>query len=800
MRQALRYLIRRAGYSLSAILTLALGIGLVSTQYSLIDGLLLRPLPFAAGEEIFHVAHRGSEGGWRTLPLAEFVAQQEATQGELEMAAFQSMSQNMVGTDGLPQRVWGSAVSAGFFDLLRVAPILGRGFDPAEGQSGAAPVVLLGETLWRDAFAAEPGLLGQAIEINGVRHTVIGILPTGVRFPFQDQLWTNLMLPPPGTTPVEGSANEVQALARLPAGLAPTAAAQALTLATERFRRQHGDAEPVAPMLVRPVPLAYNGNAQTVVLMGSMLAMTLLVLVLACANVANLLFVQAIDRLRELAVRAALGAGRWRIIGQLLLEGGLLTLAGSLLGLLLAYGGIALLQHETAARIDMAGWIQFDLNGRVLAVSIAAGMLAGLVASLLPALRIARSDLAQRLRSDGRGQVGAHGLRWKRWMISGQFALAAAALLMALLLSLSVQRSGQSTLQFDPDALLIGRLELQGPQYAEAAARSRFYEQLLARLQSLPGVAAASVSSRDLIAQGVYTGVELAGSPVSRRQDQPQAFLEVVSRDYFRVVDRQALRGRVFNHTDAVDSPPVALINEAFATQHYGESDPIGQQLRSDREDGQWATIIGVVPDLHMQGLGNAGSGAGWYLLQEQIGWGWLDLLLRVEGPAETLIEPARRVVAELDPGLPVHSVQTLRGRTDRAMAALAITSAMAGSFALAAVLLASIGAYALLAYGVRSRTRELGLRLALGAGASRVIGDLLRQDLARVGLGIFAGLLIGALLVQPLTPILPHVSSDEPGLYLLVGAVLVCAGLLAAWLPARRAARIDPQLALRSD
>lgn len=798
---ALRQLLHRKGFLLTAVLTLGLGIGLVATQYSLVDGVLLRPLPFPDGDRIWHVARDGAHGSddWSALNVQEFLVQRDGQQSFEKLAAFRSETFNLVDGGGVPQRLWGSAVTSDFFDLLRVQAALGRTFVAGEDAPGAPLRAVIGHATWRDLFGGDPGVVGRSVRLNGRSAEIIGVMPEGFIFPYSDTVWVNLALPVPGA-PLDPVA-AVQGLGLLATGVDPRAAAAELEIGAQRFRAARGlPADDVEPMRVARLQRAYSGGG-TLPMLGTMLAMTVFVLLLACINVANLLFVRAADRARDLAVRSALGAGRGRILRQLLAESSVIAVFGAAVGVALAAVGVALLQSQIAARVDLSGWVHFDLNPRVLAVAIIAAAGAGLVAGLVPAWRAAQVDVAQALRADGRGSIGGFG-RIRRWLVAGQLGFACAALVVAVLLAASAARSGDVTLAYDPDSLLIGRLELQGPAYPDPESRARFYERLVERVSAAPGVAAAAASSRDLVQPGVRVPVQVEGVAYARAQDMDDAWLEVVTRDYFRVVDRSAIAGRLFNAGDRFDSAPVALVNPRFVERFLPGRDPIGARVRRGTTDDAWATIIGVVPDLKLDGVGNNGDGAGFYLLQDQVGWGWLDLLVRAERPggAAALASAVREAVATLDPEQPVHTIRSLRERTERRVAGLSILGAMAMIFAAAALLLAAVGVFGVVSYGARLRTREFALRIALGAHGSGIVGLLMRQTAPVTLAGIAAGIAGGYALSRPLAPVLPAVSADDPLVYLLVAGVLLATTTLACWLPARRAAAVDPQQALRGD
>lgn len=797
-RDALRQLWRNLGFTLTAVLTLGIGIGLVTTQFSLIDGTLIRPLPFADGERLYHVVLEGGGNGqdWQRIPFDQFQAVAEQQRSFDGLAAYVSETYNLVPGRGAPVRLLGAAVSANFFTLLRVIPLLGRVLDPGSDQAGQPLQAVIAYRLWRDAFGADPQVIGQAVRLNGEVATIVAVMPEAFAFPGRESVWVNLRAAVAGALPPP----DVEALALLKPAVTVAAATQDLNLLLGHYRQSVGTPEDAqSPLRVARIQTDSNGGSTGTILY-SMLAMTAMVLLLGCINVAGLLSVRASERVRDLALRTALGARRRHVLWSMLSESLLLAAFGALLGLLLARLGVGLLQSQVRTRVDMLDWMYFDLNPRVLLFAIVMAVLAGVLAGLLPALRALRVDPGIALRGEGRGSVGRRAQRSGRWLMVGQTAFACTAMLMAALFALSALRSSQVNLAFDPDSLLIGRIELQGLPYVDVQARTRFYNTLVERVQQTPGVLAVAASSRDLVDRGVWSNLEIAGASYPRDEDKPGAYLEVVTRDYFAVVDRQPLSGRVFGPEDREDSAPVAVVNQSFAARFWPGGDPIGQRIRRSEADAAWATVIGVVPDLAMRGVANTGRDDGCYLLQDQQGWGWLELLVRTRGNPTALIDPVRAAVAAVDPDQPVHSIATLRTRTERRVAALQVVGSMTAVFAAAALLLAAIGTYGVMAYSARLRTRELGLRVALGASRVDLILLMLRQNLLRSALGVGCGLALGLAMAQPLAPALPEVSIAEIWVYVAVGSVLLAAALLACWLPAWRSARVDPMVSLRAD
>ena len=781
LRFALRQLWKTRGATGVAVLTLTLGIGLITTQYSLIDGVLVRPLPFAEAQRLMHVGRKsqgGLEIGWNPIPVREYLAHREEQSTFEGVAAFHGGNLNLSREDGPPRRMNGTAVTANFFELLRVRPMLGRLFHASENEPGEPRLLVLGHGLWEEEFGGNREVLGKTVKVNGELATIIGVMPAGFVFPGREECWINLRLDPAMS---EGrNAQYVEVMGRLRTGIDRRAAESELGVIANRHAQSRESADgPPLRMDVRAFPKAYAGPGTATVLF-LMLAMTGLVLVLACVNVANLQLVRAAGRVRELAVRAALGAGRGRLLRQLLTEGMTLAAIGALLGTLLSFWAIRLLQTQFTTRIDTAGFIRFDLNGRTLFFTAAVTVLAGLLAGLVPAIRASRLNLSDCLKDGQRGATGLRLSRLSRWLVAGQLALACALVIPASWLALSVMRSSRANLAYDPDSILVGRIELEGPAYEQPADRVRFYNRLVDAVRAAPGVAAAAVSSRDLVASGVYAQFELEGTLYERDGERPGGWLEVVSRDYFCLVNRSAEIGRLFDARDTSSSPSVAVVNRSFAEKHWPGEDPLGRRIRRQESEAAWAVVVGVVPDLNLEGVGNNDPPAGWYLLQDQQAWGWLDLLVRARGDAASLIPTVRGAVAGIDPEQPVHTITTLRERTARRVAGLELVGTMAVVFAVTALALAGVGIYGVMSFAVAQRTREFGVRLALGATRRGILALLFRQHALRTGAGVAVGLGLGYALLRPLAPFLANIDTTNPDLYLSLAALLVAVAFVA--------------------
>lgn len=788
---AARHLGGHPWFTLVVAVTLGLGIGLVALQISVIDALLLRPLPFAQADRIVHIAHQNDspESGnhWAPVSFAEY-EQMRAQQALLNLAAFQERQLSLRHDQSSARRISGYAVSADFFAPLGVSALLGRVFEPGDDLAGQAPKLVISERLWRDEFGADPTLIGSSVRLDGEIATLIGVMPASFEFPSAQDFWLNLVTPAAGPD----NAMTVQVVGVLHPGQSTAAAALALQAVATRLQQSSGEAAAIpVRVLVQPFAAA-NQNTSGVILLATMLALTLFVLALACVNASSLIYAHAAARVHELAVRNALGAGGMRIARQLLSESMVLAALGALVGVGLAALGVRLIERYVRSLPDVPLSIYFQIDTSVLIWTLLLMVLAGLGAGMVPAWRAGRSDLNASLR-DHWLHTGASKRGPGRWLVGVQLAFAATGMLMATLLAMSAVSASRGNLGFAPDSLLSGRVDLSGPAYDQPLARSRFYEQLMEQIGATPGVVAVAVSSRDLVEPAVSTRVELDDRRYLREDDKPQAWLEVVSRDYFAVVDRPAASGRVFNRSDVADGPAVALVNRSFAEQHWPGESAIGKRVRRSEDQAQWATVVGVVPDLNLAGLRNGGASAGWYLLQDQQAWGWMNVLVRTRGDARTLIGPVRAAVAAVDPEQPIHSIGSLSERTVQRTADLLLVGTLALCFAAAALFLAAIGLYGVIAHASERRIPEFGLRMALGAQRAGLTRMVVLESLPRTLIGVGVGLAVGYLLAQPLARVLPAAANAGLSAYALVASILLLTTLVASWLPARRASKANP-------
>jgi predicted permease len=805
IRFALRQLVKSPGFTLTAVTSFALGIGLVATQFSLIDAVLLRGMPLPDAGRIYHIAFQSPKSSdlerWEPMPHRDFLRLRERQTSFEGIAGAQFLGLNMSGPGRVPSRHIGILASANLLEVARVQPMLGRWYSADDDHPGQPLFIVLSHSLWLEQFGGSANVLGTSLNINGEPGTIIGVMPPKFRFPGIADLWINLR-PIPGD-PRERLVDRLEVFGRLKPGVT-LAAAQAeidglIAGAVQLWPETNTGYEKAN---LQSINLAYSGGG-TRPLLFLMMAMTVFILLLACVNVATMLLGRAARRTRELAVRAAVGATRVHLVAQLLLESVLLAALGCLGGLFVASTGVDLLQEYLVNQQTVPDWMEFRLDDRVLLVTVASTLLAGLLAGIVPAWQCSHVDVSTTLKDEGRSASGAGVGRLARWLVTSQIAFATMLLVGAGVMSLTVFEARKATLRYDPDRLLTGRIELQEGTQPTAADRARFYRRLLERLQAEPGIEAVAVTSRNFVGSGVGTQIEPEGVTYAHANERPTAWLEVVSNDYFRLISVAPIAGRLFDNREQV---PVdtrsAIVNESFARRFWPGQDPLGRRFRTNQTQEQWVTVVGVVPDLQMQGVFSAPGQdeAGFYLAQDQMGWGWLDLLLRTKSDPLQFIPAVRQAIAAIDPNQPIHSVDTLSHQTARNLRGFTIIGLLAVVFATISLFLGAIGVYGVTSQSVSRRTREFGVRMALGSTVAQLLGLVLRQGGRQIGLGLALGLVGGFLLTRPLEQIFGGAMTNNPLVYVGVAAAICLAGFAALWLPARRASHVDPMEALRAE
>ncbi|MBX3280232.1 MAG: ABC transporter permease [Acidobacteria bacterium] len=804
VRFGLRMLGRNPGFSLIAILTLALGIGANTSIFSVVNAVLLRPLPYPEPEQLFNVyggfVKLGASGMATSVP--EFTDYQQQLQSFENIGAYDQSSANLTSTDGgEPERLECGNLTPGLFAALGVAPIRGRLFLPEEAQQGRSDVVLLGYALWQRRFAGDEGLIGKQILLNGRSNTVVGVMPPGFAYPQAVELWRPLWFPKEQYDQQRRGARGLFVAGRLKPGVSQAQAQAELDqLAARQIEQYPRNYSPDRGWKISLAPMQEDlvGGVRSALLV--LLCAVVFVLLIACANVANLLLARATGRRQELAVRAALGAGRARIVRQLLTESLLLAVLGGVLGMLLARWSLGWLLRLAPDNLPRFGEIGIDV--RVLIFTCAVSLLTGVVFGLAPALQAARIDLHVALKEGGRSSTS-------RRHLSNTFVVAEIALALMLLIGAGLTLKSFLHLQqvapgFNPDGVLTMRLLLPFESYPQNEQRVAFYQQALERIAALPGVESVGAASLLPMAGGSSSGtVSAENSAVGPNDPVVESEMRIATADYFKTMGIALLDGRAFTEADAAGAPPVAIIDENFARRFYPDENPIGKRIRRGRLDSAnpWTTIVGVVRHVRNQRLDIDSLSQVYFPFYQQPGNFNMSLAIRTSvGDPLALSASVRAAIQTVDRNQPVFQVRTLRRIVADSVAPRRLVMQLLGAFAVVAIVLSAIGIYGVVAYAVSQRAHEWGIRLALGARSRDVLRLVLVQGMKLALGGVAIGLMSAWAMTRWLSSVLYNVSATDAGTFAVVALLLAGVALLACWIPARRATRVDPTVALRCE
>jgi len=802
LRYAARALRRNPGFTLIAVLTLALGIGANTAIFSVINGVLLRPLPYAAPDRLVRLftAFRGSGEDRYALSQPEFMDYKGLSQVFENAAAFAGASITLTG-DGEPERLRGIAATGDFFPVLGVEPLLGRNFEGQDGRAGVERVVIVSHDLWQNRFGGERSLLGRDLQINGVSRRVIGILPPGVTFN-RAQVFIPHYINPDSLT--GRSSNYLSAAARLRPGVTVVQAQRELEALTRRTGEQFKQNYPSsmgysATVVSMHEELIGDIKLPLLILLGAVG----LVLLIACANVANLLLARGEARQQEIAVRLALGAGGRRILRQLLTESTVLALLGAAGGTLLAWWGMKALLSVNPEAIPRFQEIRLDVTVGV--VTLVLAMVTGMLFGLAPALQLVRTELQSTLKEGGRGGSGAgQRQRLGRTLVMAEVALAVVVVIGAALLLKSFRELRGSDPGFRADHVLAVDLSVPVARYDNAATTS-FYQRLVEQMRALPGVRmVAAASDIPPVAGGNNWDIQIDGRSLAPGATAPSPNVRAVTRDYFRTMSIAITAGRGFGSEDHAASSPVGILNETSARAWWPNADPIGQRIRFDTQL-PWVTIVGVARDAKSNGVREPAPPE-LFVLHEQlpVSGGATDrsmyVLLKTTVDPMTLSSPARGVVRQLDPQLAITGIRSMEQMLDFSVAQQRFMMLLLGVFGIVALMLAAIGIYGIMSYAVKRRTREIGIRMALGGAPRDVLLLVVGQGMKLAVAGLLLG--IGAALstMHFMAALLFGVRPTDPVTFVSMGLLLIGVALVACWLPARRAVRTDPTAALRTE
>ena len=806
VRFGLRMLRASPAFTLVAVLTLALGIGANTAIFSIVDAVLLRALPFPDSGRLVDISRldlRNNESV-RALSYPDF-QDLRAQSRTLQSAAVYNVDSLTLTGAGEPAHVSAGVASASIFQVLGVSPKLGRAFLSAEDAPGSR-VAILSDSLWRERFAADPSVLGRAITLNARSYTVVGVLPPGFQFPLDEprplDLWTTIAayrVSSDGDKPVteQRGSHFLLAIGRLKPGVTLPQADAEFSAISAALAKQYPDSNAHLAMRPQSAIEALVGDARPALFV--LLGAVGLVLLIACANVANLLLARATVRRREVAVRAAMGASRSRILRQLLTESVLLALAGAIPGALLALWATRLLATLQAAEIPRLAGASVD--GLALAFTFAASLATAVLFGLVPALQASRFNLTGSLREAGRGggETVRH-LRLRNLLVVSEISLALMLLVGSGLLLHSLLNIFRVPPGFDPHGLIAFDLDLPGTRYGKSEQSIQFFHELLSRLQSVPGVDSASaVMPLPFSANSMRTSFQIEGRPVPE-SDAPATFLRCVGQDYFHTMRIPLLSGRTFSASDTREAKKVIIINQTMARRFFPNENPIGKRIQpsaSDTADEPLREIVGVVGDVKHRTLWRAPDPE-IYIPYDQLAIGGMTVVVRSSGDPRSLLPAVRAQVRTLDSELPLFGVRTLQDYISGSVAQRRFTALLLGLFAGVALLLAAVGLYGVISYGVAQRTHEIGVRVALGAASSDVLRLVLAQGLRLTLLGLAIGALAALAASRLLAGMLFGVSGADPLTFLVVALVFLAVALAACLVPARRASRVDPLVALR--
>jgi len=776
-----------------SVIAFALGIGLTASMFSIAHSVLMKGMPFDNPRELFSVTRTLSESGQRTntTSFRDFLDWEKAQTTFPRLGAWQTGVRDLVDDQGGATRVSVTFLSPAMIPLLGRMPAAGRAFGPDE-MGPDAKVALVSDALWRDRYGSDPGLLGGRLSLNGEGFTVIGIMPPGFSFPDQQDLW--LPLPYDPVTTSRGQAF-VRVLGRIPSGVDPGRAGTEINTLAARLTTAYPETNP--PAQISLVPLVHTFlSQQDMRLLWTLVVSSFFVLMIACANVANLLAARALDRSGDVAVAIALGATGRRIVGQLFLEALLLALVGGAMGVGLAMGCVRWFDGALGPRKPV--WMTFEIDGPVLAFIALAALLSAVVAALTPALRSARVSVRDVLQDESRGASSRQLGRLSRGMVILTITLAYPLLVGAGLLITSFHEASRELVP-DPDRVLVVQLSLPARRYPEPVQWRGFWDEIQTWGESQAGVT--SVSWGESVPPGNAGRwlMEEEGIQYLRQEDHPSVRMARIRPGFFETLDVAPLRGRSFTPQDRT-GPPVAIVNRSFADRFFPGREALGRRVRVvDLGDDPWHTVVGVVPDLRMNGT-EEDTPEGLYLPSPPADLSYGHLVFRTSQDTSPLVSAVRDQVSAMDSQLPILRSETLAERVDRGFWYVTVIGSVFSAFGLAALFLASVGLYGVMAHSVSRRTREIGVRRAMGASGWSLVWMILRSSLVQVGVGLAAGGVLALWGTRVLGGVLVGVQAWDVGILASVGAVLVASAVVATLRPALRATGVSMVAALRGE
>jgi putative ABC transport system permease protein len=798
VRYGARMLGRSPAFTAVAVLTLALGIGANTAIFSVVHAVLLRSLPYEDADRLVFLTEWSEQVPEMSFSIANLKDVRDENTVFESLVGYNGQNLILSGENGEAERVNGRQATSGLFATLGKQPIVGRPFSAEEDRPGAEGVVLLGEGFWDRRFGRDPGVVGRRLVLNGEPFTVIGVMPGSLHGSWKTvDVFSPLLRLEDRLGGEENRGNHpgIYVTARLKAGVSEETARGEVKAIAARLAERHPKTNARQSMTLETLHEAFVGDLRPALML--LAGAVAFVLLIACANVANLLLARAASRGREIAVRGALGAQRGRLLRQLLTESLILSLLGAVLGVVLAYWGVRGLVASLPANVPRADEIRVD--AWVLAFTAGLAALTALFFGLAPAWKVARVDVQDALREGGRGTPGPAHHRVRNTLVVAQVSLALILLVGAGLMLRSFMRVLAADAGFRAGGVLTASLPLPDSRFPDAARRAEFVRRLVDGVAAVPGVEAAGAALPLL--GGWQSSFRLEGRPEPPPGQLPSADITRVTPDYFRAMGVRVLEGRVFTARDTADAPPVAIVDETFARAHYPGESALGRRLRFgalDDEKAKWLEIVGVVGHVKNYGVDEA-SRVEVYLPYEQSPVSGVTLVVRAAADPAALTGSLRAAVKAADPELPLYAVRTLPEIVSDRTAQRRLAATLIAVFAVVALALAAVGIYGVMSYAVAQRTQEIGIRMALGAERREILRMVLRHGTLMAVSGVGLGLAAAFGLARLITSLLFQTSAADPPTFSIVPVVLIAVAVLACWVPARRATRVDPLVALRS-
>lgn len=803
-RYGFRTLLKNPGFTLIAVITLALGIGANSAVFSVVNAVLIRPLPYNDPDRLAMV--------WEThpsLPLPymfasppNFADWRDQQQVFEEISAFDIRDTNLVSGDEA-ERLQGSLVSANLFSLLGVSPSLGRGFESGEDDPGAQPVAIISNGLWQRRFGSSTNIIGETISLDGQSYTVVGVMPRGFDFPppiafagvardVDVEVWTPLRI---RIDPTQRGAHYLHTIGRLKQDTSFEQARAGMGTIAEQLAQSYPNSNDGWGVTLFPLREQVSGNIRTALLV--LLGAVGFVLLIGCANVANLLLSRAMARHREIAIRSALGANRLRIIRQLLVESALLSIAGGLAGLALASGGLKLLIALAPKNIPMVA--DASIDSRVVVFTLLVSLLTAIIFGLAPSMQASRINLIDTLKEGGRGSSEGGRRNLRNALIIAEVALSLSLLIGAGLLFRSFLQLQNVPLGFQPENVLTMGVNIPRAVYQRPQDRAQFIEQLLVKISAMPGIqSAGAVDSLPLGAKRQGTGISIEGEPPPRLEEDRSINFSYITPGYFRAMGIQLQKGRDITEADKADSKPVVVISNIAAERYFPNEDPIGKRVMLGLRSQTLFEIVGVVTDERHSSLQSSLRPNAYVSYSQIPGMPTMTIVVRSPQEPSSIAAAVRAQLRSLDSRIPLYEVKTMNDVLANAAAQPRFSTFLLIVFATVAMVLAGIGIYGVMAYSVTQRTHEIGIRLALGAERRDIFRLVLGQGLKITLIGVALGIAASFALTRFMSSLLFGVSETDPLTFIAVSVILTAVSLIACYVPARRATRVDPMIALR--